>query len=283
MNKRVRRSYADTTSGIITNICKNMLGITKLDIEETQQTRRLVIPNLRPFDAITKMANISLKANSEDKVSDYRFFENADGHMFKSIQTLSQADPVQVLKWYEKPVNQNELDIDKVQSFNFGQMFDQTGNIENGMFANKQRFYNVTTKEYKTYTLNYEDNFNAGLHLDPEANKLGGGMTASDDSNESFMPLSDDYAFDTRKYSVGARLSQMQAYSNYTATLQTFGNTKQTVGKVVQFNMISIRNSAKVEIDEDLSGNYLIFKKKHTLTPGSVMNTIEIRKDCLRN
>lgn len=282
-NKRIRRSYTDSTSNIVTNICKNMLGITNIDVESNYHSRRLVIPNLRPFDAISKMCNISLKSNSDDKVADYTFFENIDGHVFKSMQTLSQSESVQTLKVYDQQPSFTELDLDRVNRYEFPQVFDQLSNISDGLLNNKQMVYNSHDKTYKKFSTNYASNFAAGTHLDKGGLQLAGGMTALEDANESFIATTFDYVYDTRMFSIGARISQTQAFSNYILNVDTFGNTLQSVGKVVEFNLISIRNSEKVELDDDLSGRYLIFKKKHTLTASECSNTIEIRKDCLRN
>lgn len=282
-NKRIRRSYSDTSSGIVKNICSNMLGITKVESEDNYHTRRIVIPNLRPFEAIQKMCSISLKSNSEDKVADFTFFEDGNGHVFKSMQTLSQAESVQTLKFYDQQPNHLTMDLDRVNKFEYNRLFDQMENISSGLLNNKQMVYDSVNKTYTKFNTNYADNFASGVHLDKDARPIAGGMTALEDANESFISTTHDYVFDTRSQSIGARISQSQAFSNYTLTLDTFGNTYQTVGKVVEFNMISIRNSDQIEQDADLSGRYLIFRKKHTLTIGECSNTIEIRKDCLRN
>lgn len=282
--RSIRRSYADTTSGVVENICKNILKIPadELFVESTYETRRFVVPNMRPFEVIYRMADTSLKPTSDDKVADFVFFENRDGFHFASLQTLSQARSSQILKWNETPSNIHKTDLDKVRSLKFGKMWNQNDNLENGMYRSSTYVYDSISKDYRMKDTQYESNFNEGLHLDSGGRPMGGSFSVDPDATINFITSSAEHPFETREKSLGPRAMQMQAFSNYSAIAECEGNTNQTIGKVVDLDLISIRNSNQFKTDEDLSGRYLIWRKKHVISPTSCSNVIELRKDCLK-
>lgn len=286
MNRMIRRSYSATTSDIVKNVCENILKIKDLEVEPTYESQNYVIPNLRPFEVISKMANVTIKANTDDRVADYTFFENSSGHHFKSLQSLSQEQTVQDLRWSDIPGNQHNFDENRIITYKFEKMFNQIENIRNGMYANTQLFYNSNNKQLVEHSTRYGENFNDGKHLEIDGVAMGGALAGAIrlDAHASHMPTFIGYDFDNRRFSVGARTSQMQAFDNYVMTLTTSGNTTQTVGKVVNLSIVSIRDGGNQNPDdEDLSGRWLIWRKKHVLLQDTCSNAIEVRKDCLRN
>ena len=86
---RVSKSYTDTIDNIAEDVLTNVKYLdTKKDlfVEPTNGIRRIVVPNLHPYDILRKLATESI--SKENASPHYVFFENTRGIHFRSIQSL---------------------------------------------------------------------------------------------------------------------------------------------------------------------------------------------------
>ena len=91
----VKKSYKTDISSIVTDIHKTFLKSAHAIITEvTDGIQQLVIPNMRPFDAIDMVRRRAV--SSVNPSSTFLYFENADGHNFKTIEGMMKQGPVKV-------------------------------------------------------------------------------------------------------------------------------------------------------------------------------------------
>ena len=86
---RISKSYTNTVDNIAEDILTNERYLdTKKDlfIEPTTGIRRMVVPNLHPYDILTKLATESI--SKESGSPHYMFYENTRGLHFRSLQSL---------------------------------------------------------------------------------------------------------------------------------------------------------------------------------------------------
>ena len=86
---RVSKAYEETIDKIVTSILQNPKYInTRKDlfIEKTQGIRKIVSPNLNPYNLISNLTRESISA--ADESPHFLFFENTKGFHFRSIQSM---------------------------------------------------------------------------------------------------------------------------------------------------------------------------------------------------
>jgi len=80
----IRKSYANMpTSNMVKEIAKNFLGISEIEVDETEGKRTIVIPALRPTDAIKMLCRESKSPQYQE--SDFYFWGTADKYYFKAL------------------------------------------------------------------------------------------------------------------------------------------------------------------------------------------------------
>ena len=88
--KRISKSYTDSVDNIVEDILTNELLINtnkEIDIEPTVGNRRIVVPNVQPFQLIKRLARESISKRN-DGSPHFLFFENKNGYNFKTLQDL---------------------------------------------------------------------------------------------------------------------------------------------------------------------------------------------------
>ena len=142
---RVNRTMTGTVDQMVIDIFRSDIESTKnLIVEETKGIHKFVMPRLKPFNAISKLA-----ANAEPMKyasSGMIFYEDSTGYRFRSIENMlaisGAARPV-VAKFQQKPRNvkggTGETDIIKemqtVDSYAIKDQFDTLKNLSNGVYG----------------------------------------------------------------------------------------------------------------------------------------------------
>ena len=104
---RVNKTLTGSVDQMVIDIFRNDIESTKnLIVEETKGIHKFVMPRMKPFKAISKLASCAepLKYNSSGML----FYEDATGYRFRSIENMlaiaGSARPV-VAKFQQKPRN----------------------------------------------------------------------------------------------------------------------------------------------------------------------------------
>ena len=114
---RVSKSYTNTIDNIVQDILQNdnTLIATKKNvfIDRTSGIRRMVVPNLRPYDIIK---NLATEAVSDTGQPYFFFYETLRGLNFMSLETLYREDPIAEYESSDFEVMKTETPKGKGQS-----------------------------------------------------------------------------------------------------------------------------------------------------------------------
>ena len=179
---KVSRAYNGGLAGSVVDILRDKNGLnSKKDIyyEETRNSDKVVIPNLRPFDAVNLISKKALSKNA--KGSGYYFYETTKGFHFRSYESmlayqgLHHREPMVTLAYMpqlspdifeRKFVNQH-----RVESFEFMQHFDTLSQQAIGTYASRVITHNMYDKSYNITDYHYHDEFSKMFHADQIGNR----------------------------------------------------------------------------------------------------------------
>jgi len=160
--QRVNQNFDLTYSQIVEKILFNYLKVPQNNIgglyEPTSGVRNVVIPNLRPLDAIEWCAKRALdKQNSPN----YVFFQNLVGYNFVSLSTLLTQDDILDVKF--EPKNQsNKTSLEEISSARHLEVIAQNDSIEktrSGVNAGKFMGFDPMTRTFEKKNISYGDHF----------------------------------------------------------------------------------------------------------------------------
>lgn len=160
--QRINQSYDLTYSQIVEKILFNYLKIPANNIgglyEPTMGIRKIVIPNLRPLDAIEWCAKRSLdKQNSPN----YVFFQNLVGYNFASLSTLLTQGEVLDIKIQPKNLKDSNA-FDEIGSARHYDVVAQNDSIEKtraGVNAGKFMGFDPMTRSFASKNISFGDHY----------------------------------------------------------------------------------------------------------------------------
>jgi hypothetical protein len=132
----------------------------KLFVEPTRNSTKVVIPNLRPLDAISLLASKSLSGNANG--AGYLFYETTKGYHFRSFENLytdKGKKPRKIVARFDymvrkaKDENTEEKgkyiqDLEAVEKYEFLNTFDSAASQASGTYANSVITHNIYDKSY---------------------------------------------------------------------------------------------------------------------------------------
>ena len=169
-----RTKVSRSLKGSYSDIVKIMLGEVnckkKVYVEPTSGNKRIVAPNVRPFDIIkmaTKEAVSKFFSNSS-----YLFFETLKGYHFRSIASLYGQPSKQEYTSYIKGTGTNKGGSEDVQR-ELGNILDfeivDSGNTlvnyTTGVYASNLIVHDIFSKSYKKYQYGIFNNFRKEKHI----------------------------------------------------------------------------------------------------------------------
>ena len=295
----------------------------KLKYEKTGNSNKIVIPNLRPFDAINMIANRSLPEKSN--TVGYYFYQTVKGFHFRSWDSMvsKQGNAKRPIKqeFYYMPLkfkdeaieNKIEHDFKSVQSYRFLNNFhDVAANTALGTYGHRVISYNLYDKSIVEGDWNYHNMFDSTKHTDYENNYRDAEKTpiasspvdydntkGISDYPESRVSLQSTTQFLHNKekgakygldvfgdsFNKGQQVSQQnQILHGTTLKLVVKGQSYLEPGDLIQFNIRPI-DADKTDIEEDYrySGQYVITKIRHQITSDIYTMVLECAKDSVVN
>ena len=149
----------------------------RFNFEPTRNSDKLVIPNMRPFDAIMMCADKALPKNT--KGAGYYFYETTKGYHFRSWESLCVTQGA-----FERPIKQGFVsmpmnikdpnvkdkvlhDMMSVEEYQFLNNFHDTlASQVIGTYGHQVITHNIYDKSYKVDKYHYHDSFGAIKHTD---------------------------------------------------------------------------------------------------------------------
>ena len=181
LRTKVSQSYEGRLDTTVLKILmdKNYLDTKKeMSMEPTGNSDKIVIPNMRPYDAINMIAKKSLAQKSGGV--GYYFYETPKGIYFRSwdnmVSVKGSFDRPIKQEFYYMPMNitdevaiSNKIqhDFKSVESYQFLNNFhDVAANTALGTYGHKVISHNLFDKSYKETSYNYANEFSNSKHTD---------------------------------------------------------------------------------------------------------------------
>ena len=322
LRTKVSQAYNGNIASQVIKILmdENYLDSKKeISYEPTGNINDIVIPNLRPFDAINMIAKKTLPEKS-DGVG-YYFYETTKGIYFRSwdnmcsVKGRQNRDTKQIFRYMPMNVNDETIkdkmnhDYQSVESYRFVNNFhDIAANTTLGTYAHKAITYNMFDKSYNESIFNYEIDYARSKHTDQTADRFAKEKYAvaaesivdTDDKKISEYPdsrvslqtttqfLHDedkgagyglDVVQDGKKFIQGESIKNSILYGT-TLHMVVKGQSYLEPGDIIEFKLISVdEKNPDGEEDPQYSGRYVITKIRHQVNATKYTNAIECVKD----
>jgi len=175
---RVSRAYDGSLEQAAIRILRDKDGLDslkKFTYEPTRNSDKIVIPNMRPLDAMNLLCEKALSKNTNG--AGYYFYETTKGFHFRSYESMLAAqgensrDDVVELHYrpFQMPYDNRIIaNQHNVESFEFLQHFDTLSQQAMGTYASKVITYSFYDKNYSIAEYGYHDHFFRHFHADTE-------------------------------------------------------------------------------------------------------------------
>tara|TARA_Y200000002_G_scaffold374456_1_gene375215 strand:- start:116 stop:1591 length:1476 start_codon:yes stop_codon:yes gene_type:complete len=301
---KISKAYAGPIENAINDILRNYLKSEKpFYFEPTATNPKIVIPNLKPYEAIRLLAKSAIPKNFPYNAG-YVFYETSRGFYFRSTASMMAIGSVgaQITpKWKftslipnvtedeKRPeIKDVERRLSQVIRYSVDKPVDMLANINEGFYASKTtshdafnktiEVYNFDSADRKEKTPRLEMGTEAGILYpkDVQYSDTGKPLTQHYDSKHmiksSTKKIHNDYEDREGTFGLSMRTHDKQGYRNQNLTMLTFGNTILNAGDIVTFTS---QIQAPTDQNEDgrvnpyTSGRYIIMALKHQVDVAS--------------
>ena len=296
---RVSKSYTETIDKIVENILRDERYIhtaKKLHIEPTSGIRKVVSPNLHPYNFITNLATEAV--STKDGNPFFMFYETTKGINFRSIESMFAEETIGNYAMGDIGKNEGKKpDIQKefgrILDFEIAANNDMLSNIISGMLGSSIIEYNIYNKSYEKTTYNYMEDFSkfprvnyedsskdnpiySSGYIDSRNNTIGNFT----DARIHLHPVNSSGAFDSQhndpvnSYSYAPNkirdslLHRQAKFNEFTdginVNMVINGSTNICVGKTINVTIPITGTTHDKEFDKYYTGKFLITKLKHS-------------------
>ena len=313
---RVNKTLTGSVDQMVIDIFRNDIESTKnLIVEETKGIHKFVMPRMKPFKAISKLASCAepLKYASSGML----FYEDATGYRFRSIENMlaiaGSARPV-VAKFQQKPRNvkggTGETDIIKemqtVDAYQVKDQFDTLKNLSNGVYASKMITHDIFNKTFTELDFDYNTYFPTIFHTEHDGK---GGLVDNkgqlplfnykddkmiSDKSEGTLnfvstteKLQNDYEGPEGERIMPTSMAQKLSFKSQVLSLDCKGFTGLSVGDLCSFEIPAYEPAGTdnpLHIDPYMSGRYIVRRIHHKINTAKDNHTmnLELIKDAVR-
>ena len=313
LRTKVSKAYSGTFDQMVNAIMydKELLDTRKkVFFQRTRNQDKIVVPNRRPFSAISMMCKRALAENS--KSAGYYFWETSKGFHFRSWESLCveatgrKRKSKQTFRYM--PMNITDDDVDEkilhdftsVEEYKFVNNFhDVAANTALGTYAHRVITHNLYDKSYRHDDYHYHDSYRLTKHTEPHVPIVdsavdydNNGISDYPESRVTVMPTTQfAHGEDTGAYGIeveqdgkteGLRESLVnQTIAGTKLVMTVKGQSNLQTGDVINFNLLSVENrtNSAGAPDPQYSGRYIITKIRHRVTADDYKMILECSKD----
>jgi hypothetical protein len=295
----------------IKNDTQQQFGVTKaFNKEETNKVRSLIVPNLRPFQAIQWLAKHAVANDSKNHFL-YLFYEDNEAFNFVTIQKLIEASNSADIQ----TVNQQQTkyryvsDIEqgmKISTGNPNDILYQITNITNnkrfssiekiagGYYQNELFEINLIQKGFNSTVTELDSSIKGSNHLakyplntEPYINYVKNQKSGTEYSNRiryivnNFLDLEEQNKTNPQyrlKFGDAIRYTYALNQLDYTVTVPA--NMKLKAGQIIYCELPEMHGFNNVSTDKYVSGFFIITEVKQVLGAGNrAATTLRLNKD----
>ena len=313
LRTKVSKAFSGTLDQMVNSIMTDKEFIdTRKDLffQKTRNQDKIVIPNKRPFSAISMLCKRAMADNS--KHVGYYFYETTKGFHFRSWESLCVRDnkeprnPVQTFRYM--PMNIDDPDVDdkivhdytSVEDYKFVNNFhDVAANTALGTYGHRVITHNLYNKSYREDDFHYHNEYNKTSHteqnvpiVDTPVDYDENGISDYAESRVTVQPTSQFvHNEDTGAFGIDVELDGKSEGLRESLVNQTIAGTRLQmtvkgqsileVGNVIHFDLISVENrtNSAGAPDPQYSGRYIITKIRHRVTKDDYKMVLECAKD----
>ena len=313
LRTKVSKAYSGRLDQMVSSIMNDEELIdTRKDLffQKTRNQDKIVMPNKRPFSAISMLCKRAMADDS--KGVGYYFWETTKGFHFRSWESLCvnsnhKARPAkQVFRYMAMNIDDPEVndkiihDYTSVEDYKFVNNFhDIAANTALGTYAHKVITHNIYNKSYKEDKFHYHNDYNKTGHteqnvpiVDTPVDYDNLGISDYENSRVTVQPTT-QFAHNegTGAFGIDVELDGKTEGLRESLVNQTIAGTKLVmtvkgqsileVGDVIRFDLISVENrvSSAGRLDPQYSGRYIITKIRHRVTKDDYKMVLECSKD----
>jgi hypothetical protein len=289
----IKESQTNTVDKMVPIILSKYLDTKKsLAVDPAKGIQTIAFPKQNPLVAIDMLRQ---RAVSKDyPASSYVFFENQAGFNFKTIEGLiKDGKPTIGSRVFNTQQNSEGSKTAVANSFRTIKKFENIakgdGNkkASQGIYKAVTKVFDINTKSFTSADFNLKEVFNklekpaAGKSQIPNSNQFikdyGEGVP------RQFFSLKDtlrpDNFIDT---AIAIRNSYSALLNSDVTRILIHGDSGLKVGDLITINFFDPSGTTDVKRNDTmLSGNYLIIRLRHMITP-STKNKHEISCDCVK-
>lgn len=287
VNQSYKTTYSDTAKKILVNYLKVPEQKLRGIFQPTTGVRDIVIPNLKPLEAIEWCTKRSI---DQKRSPNYVFFENNLGYNFASLSYLLSADYLFKVKFPAKNLEETNAaqDLLSPRHFEVVNQSDKLKTTREGVAAGTFIGFDPLTRTIQNKRIGFEDHYNAMEHGNDTANfsqsKNRGGEKATEAydarkalsifganrKNSNYIKKYDPTSIskvETQEDFVFARKAIFANLMNKRIKLVMPGNFQLTSGFNLNVRVpdFSKKESGSENEDRSLSGKYLIIAARHVI------------------
>ena len=306
---RVNESLNGTYSDIVEDMLKRVNCQKQIFVEPTNGVKRIVAPNISPFDVISMALKQSTSSLAENLSPSYLFFENFKGYHFRTLASMYAQPVSQKYTSYvpgsqvNKGIINIETQLGNILNYEIVENSNSLYNFTTGVYASKLIVHNIYSKTFNEYQYNYFDHFSKERHITSYHGKKQfpifsdvsiekDGSRSSDfpsrtfltsisqgetDTNNTTVDGTEPYAAPDPQNSIQERVSTMnQLDKGLLLNIVTHGNTSINAGDVVILDIphvASVKTSDNPKNDRFYQGVFLVKRIKHEFDFASKKHT----------
>ena len=179
-NMSISKSFSNlSVSEIASRIYDNLKTDKEIEIEDTQHLHNLIVPNLKPFDAMNWLTKFAL--STVYRGANYLFFETFDGYKFKSLESYMDIDDEDIYATYFNIPPRTNIDYKGdyflIREVRVKKNFNIMKNILDGMYSSRMINHDIIKRTTEIVDFNYADSYSDYKHV--EYNTRPGGQRST--------------------------------------------------------------------------------------------------------
>ena len=295
---RVNESLNGTYSDIVEDMLNRVNCQKQIFIEPTNGVKRIVAPNISPFQVISMALKQSTSSLSDNLSPSYMFYETFKGYHFRTLSSMYSQPIAQTYTSYiiGPQAGNVETQLGNIIGYEIIENSDSLFNFTTGVYGSKLIVHNIYSKSFNEYQYNYFDNFSKEKHITSYHDKKQfpifsdvsiekDGSRSSDfpsrtyltsiskgetDTNNTTIDGTEPFAAPDQENSIQERASTMnQLEKGLLLNIVTHGNTSVNAGDVVKLDIpinVAFKTPDNPKNDRFYQGVFLIKKIKHEFT-----------------